>query len=83
LTATHPRDAGTLPIGVTVELEERADAAWGAWQQARGMKNAGAYPGSHSRAEQRCLGCKRRIVWGERCEKCKQELAARRRRKPR
>jgi HK97 family phage prohead protease len=31
LTATHPRDAGTLPIGVTVELEERADAAHGAW----------------------------------------------------
>jgi phage head maturation protease len=31
LTATHPRDAGTLPIGVTVELEEREDAAWGAW----------------------------------------------------
>jgi HK97 family phage prohead protease len=29
--ATHPRDAGTLPIGVTVELEDRADAAWGAW----------------------------------------------------
>jgi HK97 family phage prohead protease len=32
LTATHPRDSGTLPIGVTVELEERADAAWGAWR---------------------------------------------------
>ena len=32
LTATHPRDAGTLPIGVTMELEERADAAWGAWR---------------------------------------------------
>jgi uncharacterized protein len=32
LTATHPRDAGILPIGVTVELEERADAAWGAWR---------------------------------------------------
>jgi HK97 family phage prohead protease len=32
LTATHPRDAGTLPIGITVELEERADAAWGAWR---------------------------------------------------
>jgi uncharacterized protein len=32
LTATHPRDAGTLPIGVTVELDERADAAWGAWR---------------------------------------------------
>jgi uncharacterized protein len=32
LTATHPRDAGTLPIGVTVELEERAEAAWGAWR---------------------------------------------------
>jgi uncharacterized protein len=31
LTALHPRDAGTLPIGVTVELEERADAAYGAW----------------------------------------------------
>jgi hypothetical protein len=30
LTATHPRDAGTLPIGVTLELEDRADAAWGA-----------------------------------------------------
>jgi HK97 family phage prohead protease len=28
LTATHPRDAGTLPIGALVELEERADAAW-------------------------------------------------------
>jgi HK97 family phage prohead protease len=34
LTATHPRDAGTLPIGVTVELEDRADAAWGAWRVA-------------------------------------------------
>jgi uncharacterized protein len=32
LTATHPRDGQTLPIGVTVELEERADAAWGAWR---------------------------------------------------
>jgi uncharacterized protein len=32
LTATHPRDAGTLPIGVTVELEERSDAAWGSWR---------------------------------------------------
>jgi HK97 family phage prohead protease len=31
LTALHPRDAGTLPIGVTIELEERADAAYGAW----------------------------------------------------
>jgi HK97 family phage prohead protease len=31
-TATHPRDTGTLPIGVTVELEERDDAAWGAWR---------------------------------------------------
>jgi HK97 family phage prohead protease len=32
LTATHPRDAGTLPIGVTVELTERDDAAYGAWR---------------------------------------------------
>src|SRR5215211_936069 len=31
LTATHPKEPGTLPIGVTVELEERDDAAWGAW----------------------------------------------------
>src|SRR5215217_1684669 len=31
LTATHPKDAGTLPIGVMVEFEERADAAHGAW----------------------------------------------------
>jgi len=31
LTATHPRDNQTLPIGVTVSLEERADAAYGAW----------------------------------------------------
>jgi HK97 family phage prohead protease len=32
LTATHPRDAQTLGIGVTIQLEERADAAWGAWR---------------------------------------------------
>jgi HK97 family phage prohead protease len=31
LTATHPRDGGTLPIGVTVTLEERADALYGSW----------------------------------------------------
>ena len=31
LTATHPRDAGTLPIGVTVELLDQADALHGAW----------------------------------------------------
>ena len=32
LTATHPRDAGTLPIGVTLSIEDRDDAAWGAWR---------------------------------------------------
>jgi HK97 family phage prohead protease len=32
LTATHPRDAGTLPIGVTVSIEDRSDAAWGEWR---------------------------------------------------
>ena len=32
LTATHPRDAGTLPIGVTMEIEERSDAAYGSWR---------------------------------------------------
>jgi HK97 family phage prohead protease len=31
LTATHPKDAGTLPIGRTVAIEERDDAAWGEW----------------------------------------------------
>jgi phage head maturation protease len=32
LTARHPRDNQELPIGVGVELDERADAAWGAWR---------------------------------------------------
>jgi HK97 family phage prohead protease len=31
LTATHPRDAGTLPIGRTLTIDDRADAAWGEW----------------------------------------------------
>jgi len=31
LTATHPRDAGTLPIGRTLTIEERTEAAWGEW----------------------------------------------------
>jgi HK97 family phage prohead protease len=31
LTATHPRDAGTLPIGRTLTIEDRADAAYGSW----------------------------------------------------
>src|SRR4030095_15221572 len=31
LTATHPQDAGTLPIGRTLTIEDRADAAWGEW----------------------------------------------------
>jgi phage head maturation protease len=31
LTATHPRDAGTLPIGRTLTIEDRSDAAWGEW----------------------------------------------------
>jgi phage head maturation protease len=35
LTARHPRDAETLPIGRTVELEDRTDAAWGAWLVSR------------------------------------------------
>jgi len=32
LTARHPVDNQQLPIGVTVELVERDDAAWGAWR---------------------------------------------------
>ena len=35
LTARHPTDAQQLPIRVTVELEERTDAAWGAWRVSR------------------------------------------------
>jgi hypothetical protein len=35
LTAKHPRDNQELPIGVGVELEERDDAAWGAWKVSR------------------------------------------------
>jgi uncharacterized protein len=31
LTATHPRDAGTLPIGRTLTIDDRDDAAWGEW----------------------------------------------------
>jgi hypothetical protein len=31
LTAQHPKDNQQLPIGRMVELDERADAAWGAW----------------------------------------------------
>jgi len=48
-----------------------------------GMKNAGAYPGSGSKVTARCIACKRRIAWGERCETCKRELRGRKRRKPR
>jgi Escherichia/Staphylococcus phage prohead protease len=32
LMATHPKDGGTLPIGVTVELRDEADALHGAWR---------------------------------------------------
>ena len=36
LTATHPRDAGTLPIGRTLTIEDRSDAAWGESEDAEG-----------------------------------------------
>jgi HK97 family phage prohead protease len=32
LTATHPKDNQQLPIGVTVELRDQADALHGAWR---------------------------------------------------
>jgi HK97 family phage prohead protease len=37
LTATHPQDAGELPIGVTVELRDEADALHGAWHVSKTM----------------------------------------------
>jgi HK97 family phage prohead protease len=37
LTATHPQDAGMLPIGVTVELRDEADALHGAWHVSKTM----------------------------------------------
>jgi phage head maturation protease len=37
LTATHPRDAQTLPIGVTLAIDERAEAAWGSWRVSKTM----------------------------------------------
>jgi hypothetical protein len=41
---------------------------------------AGVVPG---KSPQRCLGCRRRIVWGDRCPTCQQRLRERKRRKPR
>ena len=32
LTAPHPRDGGTLPIGITTELAEQPDGLHGAWR---------------------------------------------------
>ncbi len=32
LTATHPRDGGTLPIGLTVELRDEEDGLHGDWK---------------------------------------------------
>ena len=48
-----------------------------------GFRNAGAYPGSGSNVTPRCIACKRRIAWGERCEGCKRNLRDRQRRKRR
>jgi uncharacterized protein len=31
LTATHPRDGGELPIGISIELAEQPDGLHGAW----------------------------------------------------
>ena len=35
LTVTHPRDNQQLPVGVTLSIDERADAAWGEWKVSR------------------------------------------------
>ena len=32
LTVTHPRDNQHLPVGRTLTIEERDDAAWGEWK---------------------------------------------------
>jgi hypothetical protein len=46
-----------------------------------GMTNAGSYPGSGSKVTTRCIVCKRRIVWGDRCEAHKQEQRHKRKRR--
>jgi hypothetical protein len=52
LTALHPRDNQELPIGVTVELDERADAAWGAWRVSKTAAGdeAWSWPATASRS---------------------------------
>ena len=47
-----------------------------------GNKNAGAWPG-FSHGQRRYAGCRRKIVYGERCPDCARELRQRKRRKPR
>jgi hypothetical protein len=47
-----------------------------------GLTNAGSSPGDRS-DRRRCIGCKRRIVYGDRCQPCQQKLRVRQRRKPR
>jgi hypothetical protein len=38
---------------------------------------------SASRGRNRCIGCKRTIVYGDRCPQCQQKLRQGKRRKPR
>jgi hypothetical protein len=38
---------------------------------------------SASRGGNRCIACKRHIVYGDRCQDCREQLRQRKRRKPR
>jgi hypothetical protein len=49
LTATHPRDAGTLPIGRTLTIEDRADAAWGEWRSPTPPSATRSWPSPETR----------------------------------
>jgi hypothetical protein len=49
----------------------------------KGSLKAGVLFGPSAGRRHRCIACKRAILYGERCEDCKQVLRVRKRRKPR
>jgi hypothetical protein len=54
LTATHPRDAGTLPIGRTIELRDEADALHGAWYISATALGARSWPSPATASPSAC-----------------------------